>query len=303
MTKNELAYKIGSQGLKPALKLFLKIWVFGMLVVIPLLIGTVSYFTVNSVRSKIIPAFRENLRLYATRSEKIRSKSYSVQSVRKRAENSLSFLGYEVQSSAMKSKDNKPVSFLVAKEYEEQFLQEVKSQKLVLEYFEGHEDKPLHIYPGTSLWPEILNKMESDDLDAYKSAINSYVQQGSDQNKEFDSVNHLAWLILPALVFLLVWRRQKKRRLIFLKHFKKEDLLNAEKCTIEKHKLMSLKLKTGNVVLAYGQAYKVLNHKDIYVIYNGSKSKRANGFLLKYEDHYFFIHEKWVPRTEVIKAA
>jgi hypothetical protein len=310
MTKNELAYKIGSQGLKAIFKNFVQTWLLGIFAIILLSMVLISYTTVALVKSKLIPGMRHKITEYESRPGKILTKSYSVQSASKQSSN-LPIVGYVIQSSDIKFSASGPIIVAVAYGFEDQFLKEVKSQSLELEYHEGHMEKPLVVYPKRLLWPAILNEMESDYFSLYKIVIGNWFQDESTVdnlpkskvNDEFDPFNLLVLFLLlavPPYFFVL----QEKRRSIFMRNFKKEDILNAEKCTIEKcNRSLNIFKTTSNVSPLYGQVYKVLNQENIYVIYNGSKSKQVNGFLLKYEDHHFFIHEKWLADAKVKKAA
>jgi hypothetical protein len=310
MTKNELAYNIGSQGLKPIVKKFFQTWLIAMFASAVLFIAILSSSTVALVKSKLIPGVRHKITEYESRPGKILTKSYSVQSASKQMGN-FPILGYVIQSSDIKFSASTPIIVAVAYGFEDQFLKEVKSHSLVLEYHEGHMEKPLVVYPKRLLWPAILNEMESDYFLLYRLTIGGWFQDEStihnlpksEENVEFDPFNLLVLFLLPALP-LYLFVLQEKRRSLFLNNFKKEDILRAEKCTIDKcNRSLNVFKKTSNVSPLYGQVYKVLNHENVFVVYNGSNSKQANGFLLKYEDHYFFIHEKWFADSKVKKAA
>jgi len=121
--------------------------------------------------------------------------------------------------------------------------------------------------------------------------------------KNYNNISDfLSWLIIP-FAGIAAYVIQNKRRAIFLKNFKKEDLFVAEPCIIEKVKNNLLMVWHGNVSSLFGSVYKVVGKDDIYVIYNGNNSKNYEGVLVKYENQYYFINKKWIPKMVSQKSA
>lgn len=309
MTKNELAYKIGSQGLWQLVKKFLGVYFFLFIGLTALLPITLSYKTVELYKTNLFPPFRAKLEQFKSAPGKISNNVYNIQSAKKLMA-PLPIMTYVLKSEEIKVKDNKPIFIAVAPAYEAKFLEDIKSKKLNLEYHEGAIEKPLLTYPKYALWAAILNEIESDTISLYKTSLTQWTEleeraienAGKDADQE-DPMDIVPVLLLPVAYFCLYWS-QKKRRDIFIKNFKKEDLETAEVCTIKKFKRgLNIFKTTGKVAPLYGTIYEVENMKNIYLIYNGSKSEKATGLLLKYEDHYFFIHEKWATSSKTKKAA
>lgn len=141
--------------------------------------------------------------------------------------------------------------------------------------------------------------------------INSYIVK---RLKEMFSFRHplaIVHLILTILTTtFLIWYTHKnslKRRKIFLKNFKLEDLKSAPHCSIQRiNRLSGLIKTTKNLSNWTGSIFKVLEHKDVYVIFNESPFKFFKrlvsknkgyqvGVLLNYEGHHFFFCSSWIP--------
>jgi hypothetical protein len=320
MTKSELALKIGSQTFINFLKDMFKSWAFALIV---LGIGLFYYsdiwmthHAVMQMKSRVFPEVKKKISQYEGRPGKISRKTYEVEGIKKlHPVSPISF--YEIISKEFK-KNSKNVSHsvvLVAPDFEEKFLKEIESKKLTLEFIEGKENSPRPFYPELSLWPEILKQIEADSILLYKSGYKSWKYHSSmlsaaeyslspntNRYSNEDIFNSaLTWLAL-IYTFIFVLRAQRKRRNIFLKNFKVEHLSKAEPCTIELEGFSIFK-KTGNVFRGQGQIYRVSGKSDTYVIYNGTKEKVKKGYLLKYEDQYYFIHQKWMPTTNSKQVA
>ncbi|HXH73771.1 MAG TPA: hypothetical protein VNJ08_02330 [Bacteriovoracaceae bacterium] len=95
----------------------------------------------------------------------------------------------------------------------------------------------------------------------------------------------------------LQWRRKN----IFIKNFKFSHLEVAETCSISPDDYSSFGIR--NVFPFQGRVYKVNEKKNIYVIYNGTKSKKIQGRLLKYGNQHYLIPEKWVADKTTKKVA
>ena len=311
MTKIELAYKIGSQNILGPLKSIFGTWFLIAVSIAVLSILSLNYGSVKKLRSEVFPKIRKSISEYEAKPGKVYSKNYSIKSIKKMWIPSPISV-YIIESDEIKpKKDNSSIYMLVYSEFEERFLQDSKSKHLKLEYNENSADKPRLVYPALSQWPGILDELDSNSFSLHITSLKIWAkkfnQVSTMELPEENTSNFEDWFHLLIIPFVLIglYKHQNKRRSIFLKHFKKEDLISAEPCSIERAKksLNFFKRKFGNVSSVYGSVYKVTGKEDVYVIYNGSKAKTADGVLLKYEDQYYFIHKNWLPKNPTKKAA
>lgn len=123
---------------------------------------------------------------------------------------------------------------------------------------------------------------------------------------------HLVILILAILIaFLLIFYTHKnsmKRRKVFLRNFKLEDLKSGPQCSIQRTgRLSGLFYKREKLSNWTGSIFRVLEQENTFVIFNESPLKvferlfsKTKGFktgvLLNYEGHNFFYCSSWIAK-------
>jgi len=168
MTKNELAYKIGSQNIWRAIKSFFVKWFFFTLVFLSFIGGVNVFNLANSLKNDAIPKLRKLISEREMRSEKVLSKNHSIKIIKKIENQSPFFLIYKIESNDIKSKKGTSFFYISVPEvFEELFLQEAKSKSLKLEYNEGLPEHPILAYPAISEVKKVLDELDEDTFSLY----------------------------------------------------------------------------------------------------------------------------------------
>jgi hypothetical protein len=293
MKKNELAYLIGSHSFFNSIKGYFYSFIGATLIVLLLLIGLFTSKIVNEYNNlnhsirKILDA-QENL-------ANLPSKQYEITLFRKTEE----LIVFKIYSVGTKNSD-KLMRIVVAPKYEQAFLKEAKNNSIILSYSPEQDNKIFMFYPVLPLWSNILDELKNNKFELYQRSLLSslvfFTPNFSLKKFNADSEQYLYMLLVPFIFFMSSFSI-KKRRDLFLKYYNEKDLEHAERCTIQPVKSVSSYQKYGNLHSRLGQIYKVDGKDGVYVIYNSKEEKKLNGYLLKYEEDYFFIHEDWVSKN------